>query len=91
MVHGMAREYDGMEMASVESSRRLGRGRTRVNIGKVVWQPSEDGRFGWFEPQNHRAGSFPGLDLQTRGKPGAVGASRRRAHGVIAKLASEAK
>lgn len=30
----------------------LARGRTRVNIMEVVWQPSGDGQFGWFGPQN---------------------------------------
>ena len=77
MVHGMARGHDRMETTSVESSGRLGGGRTRVN-----------GRFGWFGPQNHRAGRFPGLGLKTGGEPGAAVASRRRARGVIAKLAS---
>nr|TKW13032.1 hypothetical protein SEVIR_5G073233v2 [Setaria viridis] len=88
MVHGTTREHDEMETASVESSGRLGGGQTHVDIEEVAWRPSEDGRFGWFGPQNHRAGRFPGLSLKTRGEPGAAGASRRRARGVIAKLAS---
>src|SRR5688572_903593 len=67
---------------------RLGGDRTRVDIEEVMWWPSEDGWFGWFGPQNHRSSRFSGLGLKTGGEPGAAGASRRRARGIIVKLAS---
>ena len=35
---------------------RLGGDWTRADIEEVAWRPSKDGRFGWFGPQNHRAG-----------------------------------
>ena len=67
---------------------RLDGGRTRVDTEEVARRPSEDGRFGWFGPQNHRRGRFSGLGLKTGGESGVAGAPRRRARGTIAKLAS---
>lgn len=65
----------------------LGRDWTRVDIEEIAWRPSGDGRFQWFEPQNHRAGRFPGLGLKTGGASNVPGSLRWRAHGAIAKLA----
>ena len=77
-----------MESALVESSGRLGGGRTCVDIEEVAWRPSEDGRFGWFGPQNYRVGRFADLGLKTGGQPDAAETSRRRARGIIAKFES---
>jgi hypothetical protein len=48
-------EYKEIEAASVESSRHASNAwwRTRIDIQKVTWRPSEDAKFGWFGPQNH--------------------------------------
>ena len=63
-------------------------GRTCVEIAGVAWRLRDDGRFGWFGPQNHRAGRFPGLGLKTGGEPGVAGASRRRARGAFVEISS---
>ena len=65
----------------------LGKDWTRVDIEEIAWRPSGDGRFQWFEPQNHRVGRFPGLGLKTGGVLGVVKVWWR-ARIAIAKLVS---
>ena len=47
-------------------------GPTVAGIGEVTWRPRGDGRFRWFEPQNHPGGWFPNFGRKTEGSLGAV-------------------
>ena len=71
-----------MKMTSVKLRRKIMVSLSRLHVHEsvrfegvlgVVWQPSGDGRFGWFELQNHYAGKFSDLSVKIGGTFGAAG------------------
>ena len=71
----MASQVGGLCGGSARTTRRrqgATGGPTVAGIGEVTWRPRGDGRFRWFEPQNHPGGWFPNFGRKTEGSLGAV-------------------
>ncbi|CAN6326166.1 unnamed protein product [Urochloa humidicola] len=85
---GESSRWPGSGNANDLNASKLGGGRTRVDIRKVVWRPREDGRFDGLGLKTiDTEASFPVWALKPGVRP-MGGRSTRRTCGTIAKLAS---